>query len=184
MAGPQELKTIYDRNEKALRLRPGIGQGTATTTVRIRGGLACDIEDGPWKLVADEMPGDGGGGLGPDPGVLVRAGLGSCLAIGYVISAARMDIPLDSVEVTVEADYDARGMYALDENVPPGWTGIRYITHIASAAEPQRIRELVEFADRHSSILDGLRRAVPVAGELRIESAPAPVGPGATDGGA
>src|SRR3989304_5237576 len=97
VAKPADLKTIQERNIKALRLRPSIGQGTATTTVRVRSGLTCDIEDGSWKLVADEMPGDGGAGLGPDPGVLVRAGLGSCLAIGYAIQAALMEIPLDSV---------------------------------------------------------------------------------------
>ena len=84
MAGAKDIKTIQERNIKALKLRPSIGQGTATTTVRVRSGVTCDIEDGGWKLVADEMPGDGGAGLGPDPGVLGRAGLGSCLAMGYV----------------------------------------------------------------------------------------------------
>ena len=163
-----ELRTVFERNLKALKLRPSIGQGTATTTVRVRSGVTCDIEDGPWKLVADEMPGDGGAGLGPDPGVLVRAGLGSCLAMGYVIWAAHLGIPIDSVEVIIEADYDARGMYGLDDSVPPGWGGVRYTTVIASSAPPDRIRELVETADRHSPILDDLRRAVPVTGQLRL----------------
>ena len=85
MTDAKDLKTIQERNIKALKLRPSIGQGTATTVVRVRNGVTCDIEDGGWKLVSDEMPGDGGSGLGPDAGVLVRAGLGSCLAQGYVI---------------------------------------------------------------------------------------------------
>ena len=168
MGNSKDLKTIKERNIKAIRLRPSIGQGTATTKVRVRSGLTCDIEDGGWKLVADEMPGDGGDGLGPDPGVLVRAGLGSCLAMGYVIWAALLDIPLDSVEVVVEADYDARGMYGVDESVPPGWTAVRYTTNISSPAPPEKLRELVEFADGHSSVLDIIRRAVPVRGDLRI----------------
>jgi uncharacterized OsmC-like protein len=168
MAGTKDLKSIQERTVKALELRPSIGQGTATTTVRVRGGVTCDIEDGRWKLVADEMPGDGGAGLGPDPGVLVRAGLGSCLAMGYALWAARLDIPLESVEVTVEADYDARGMYGVDDSVPAGWGAVRYTTTISSPALPERVRELVETADRHSPILDDLRRAVPVSGDLRI----------------
>src|SRR3970282_842735 len=114
MAGAKDIKTIQERNMKALKLRPSVGQGTATTTVRVRTGVTLDIEDGGWTLVADEMPGDGGAGLGPDPGVLVRAGLGSCLAMGYVQWAALLDIPLDSVEVVVEADYDAGGMFVGD----------------------------------------------------------------------
>lgn len=168
MASARDLKSIQERTVKVLKLRPAIGQGTATTTVRVRGGVTCDIEDGRWKLVADEMPGDGGAGLGPDPGVLVRAGLGSCLAMGYALWAARLDIPLESVEVTVEADYDARGMYGVDDSVPAGWGAVRYTTTISSPAPPERVRELVETADRHSPILDDLRRAVPVSGDLRI----------------
>ena len=168
MAEAKDLKTIQERNIKALKLRPSVGQGTATTTVRVRGGVTCDIEDGSWKLVSDEMPGDGGAGLGPDAGVLVRAGLGSCLAQGYVIWAALLDIPLDSVEVTVETDYDARGMFGVDESVPPGWGAVRYTAVISSSAPEERVRHLVETADRHSPILDDLRRAVPVSGELRI----------------
>jgi len=164
------IKSVHERNKKAMRLRPSVGQGTATTTVRIRSGVTCDIEDGGWKLVADEGVGDGGAGLGPDPGVLTRAGLGSCLAIGYAIQAALMEIPLDSVEVIVEADYDARGMYGVDESVPPGWGAVRYTTHISSTAPEARIRELIEAADRHSSVLDIIRRAVPVRGEHNISS--------------
>lgn len=170
MAEAKELKNIQERNVKALKLRPAIGQGTATTTVRVRDGLTCDIEDGRWRLVADEMPGDGGAGEGPDPGVLVRAGLGSCLAMGYVQWAARLEIPIDSVEVTVEADYDARGMFGVDESVPAGWTGVRYTATISSPAPPERVRELVETADRYSPILDDVRRALPVKSELRIQS--------------
>ena len=168
MAEAKDLRIIQERNIKALKLRPSMGQGTATTTVRVRSGVTCDIEDGPWKLVSDEMPGDGGAGLGPDAGVFVRAGLGSCLAMGYVIWAAMLDIPLDSVEVTVEADYDARGMFGVDESVPTGWGAVRYTAVISSPAPEERVRELVETADRRSPILDDLRRAVPVSGELRI----------------
>jgi len=168
MANSGNLKTIQERKIKALNHRPSIGQGTATTTVRVRSGVTCDIEDGGWKLVADEMPGDGGAGLGPDPGVLVRAGLGSCLAMGYVMWAALKDVPLDSVEVTVEADYDARGMFGVDDSVPPGWPAVRYTVVIGSPAPEEKVRELAEYADRVSPILDDLRRAVPVSGELRI----------------
>ncbi len=163
-----ELKAILDRHARALELRPSVGQGTATTTIRVRDGVTCDIEDGGWKLVADESPGDGGNGLGPDPGVLVRAGLGSCLAMGYVQWAARRGIPLNGVEVTVDTDYDARGMFGVDDSIAPGWGAVRYTVVIDSPAPAERIRELFETADRYSPILDDLSRAIPVAGELRI----------------
>ncbi len=168
MSGAKDLKTSIERSIRALSLRPNVGQGSATTTVKVRSGVTCDIEDGSWKLVADEMPGDGGAGLGPDPGVFGRAALGSCLAMGYAMWAAKLDIPVDSVEVVVEVDYDARGMYGVDDSVSPGWTAVRYTAHISSPAGEEKVRELVEFADRHSPLLDDFRRAIPVTGELRI----------------
>src|SRR5574341_2378482 len=157
------VKTLMERNQKAIRLRPSVGQGTATTTVRIRSGLTADIEDGAWKLVADESAGEGGAGLGPDPGVFTRAGLGSCLAIGYMMWAQYFEVPLDRVEVTVEADYDARGMYDVDASIPPGLGSVRYSARISSPAPEQRVRELLEYADKHSSVLDIIQRAIPVS---------------------
>lgn len=165
-----QLKEIQDRAVKALGLRPAIGIGTATTTARIRSGLTCDIEDGRWKFVADEMPGDGGAGLGPDPGVYGRAAFASCLAIGYVMWGARLDVPLDSVAVIVEADYDARGMYAVDDSITPGWQAVRYRVRIGSPATPARVNEVIELADRYSSILDAFKRPLEVTREIELIS--------------
>jgi uncharacterized OsmC-like protein len=169
MAGVTELKTHLERAQKALRLRPAMGRGTATTTAALRSGkLTCDIEDGGWKLVADESPGDGGDGQGPDPGVFGRAALGSCLAIGYGMWAAYMDIPIDSVEVIVEADYDASGLYGVDDSVPARWSAMRYTTRISSPAPEEAVREMVAYADSHSSLLNAFRDAIPVTGDLQI----------------
>ena len=170
MTNAKNLKTIHKRNIKALKLRPSIGRGTATTRVRVRSGLTCDIEDGEWTLVGDEMPGDGGAGLGPDPGVFARAALGSCLAMGYVYWAALQNVEFDSIEVQVDADYDANGFFGVDDSIPPGFDEVRYSVTIASAAPKEKIEALVEEADRYSSILDVFRRALRVKRDLRITS--------------
>jgi uncharacterized OsmC-like protein len=167
--GANDIKTAIERNQKALRLRPSIGRGTATTTAVLRdGALTCDIQDGDWKLTADESPGEGGAGLGPDPGVFGRAALGSCLAIGYAMWAAYLEIPIDSVHVTVEADYDANGIFAVDDSVPARWSALRYKAAIASSAPEEKIRELFEQTERYSSLLNAFRDAIPVTGELTI----------------
>jgi uncharacterized OsmC-like protein len=168
MASPAELKQMYGEAVEALKHDPSIGRGTATTTVRVREGFTCDIVDGPWKLVADEMPGDGGAGLGPDSGVFGRAALGSCLAIGYVGWAAMLDVPLTKVEVVVEADYDAAAMLGIDDATPPGWGAMRYQVVIESPAPAVKVQELVEKADRYSSLLDCFRRALPIERDLKI----------------
>jgi uncharacterized OsmC-like protein len=166
------LRSAVERNIEAVRARPSSGQGTALTRVRIRDGCTAEVEDGGWKLLVDESTGDGGGGAGPDPGVYGRAGLGGCVAMGYAMWAARLGVRLDSIEVDVEADYDARGMLGLDDSIPPGWLGMRYHVRIESAAPEADIMDLLDYADAHSSLLDCFTRALPVRREVQI-SAPA-----------
>lgn len=91
------------------------------TTVRLRDGLSCEIEEGRWTLVTGMSEKTGGNDDGPNPGVLGRATLGSCLAVGYAMWAAWRDVPITALEVEVQADYDVRGMYGLDD-LPPGYT--------------------------------------------------------------
>ncbi len=90
MTNVDKIRTAFERNVQALTRRPSTGQKTSVTRVRVRDGLKCDIEDGPWKLTADMKKGVGGNEEGPEPGVLGRAALGSCLAIGYVMWAAKL----------------------------------------------------------------------------------------------
>ena len=168
----ERLKTALERNIKAIELRPTIGRGTAVTKVSIRDGCTAEIEDGGWKLIADESIKDGGNGEGPDPGVYGRAALGACVAMGYAMWAAVKDVPVDRIEVEVEADYDASGMFGLDDGVAPGWHAMRYNVLIESTAPEDEIQRLIDYADAHSSLLDSFVRAVPVRRELRI-SAPA-----------
>ena len=168
MTEPRPLKQVFEQMIQTIRTNPEDGKGTATTTVRIRSGVTCDIEDGHWKLVADEMPGDGGAGLGPDPGVFGRAALGTCLAMGYVQWAAYLGVPLDSVSVTVEADYDARGMLGVDDSISPAWSAVRYIVDIASPAGEEAVRKVVDQADRRSPLLADFRHPLAITRELRI----------------
>jgi uncharacterized OsmC-like protein len=168
MTSRADFKRMFAEATEVMRRDAQAGRGTASTRVRVRSGATCDVEDGAWKLIGDEMPGDGGAGLGPDPGVFVRAGLGTCLAIGYVQIASVLDVPVEEVEVVVEADYDARGMLGIDPTMPPGWSAVRYAVSIRSPAPEARVRELIELADRRSSVLDIIRRAIPVSSQVHV----------------
>lgn len=167
----EKIQTAFDRNVKAMTLRPSLAQGTAVTRVRVREGMTCDVEDGPWKLVADMSPKHGGNDLGPNPGVLGRAALGTCLAIGYVRWAAKLGVPVTSLAVEVQTDYDARGEFAIAD-VPAGYTQVRYIVTVVSDAPAEQIERMLDEADAHSSWLDDFRRPLEVRREARI-SAPA-----------
>ncbi len=165
---PQQLKTVLERNERALQLRPAIGKGTGKTRVRLREGLTCEIEDGPWKLTAGASESSGGANNGPDPGTFGRGALGACLAMGYANWAAKLGVPIQAIEVEVEADYDARGYYGIAD-LPPGYLEVRYRVNIQSDAPEDAICKVLDEADAHSPWFDifmrpqNLKRIVQIA---------------------
>ncbi len=162
------IREALERNVRAVSLRPSVGQGTARTTVRLRDGLSCSIEDGPWRLEAGMSEKYGGANDAPNPGVLGRAAVGSCLAIGYAMWAARLGVPIDSLEVTVEADYDVRGELGVDEEVPPGYLAMRYLVTVESPAPESEVMRLLDTADRYSSWRDDIARGVPITREVQL----------------
>ena len=168
------LKKNQEQTMAALRRSPSLGRGTRSTTVTATDGLTCEIEDEGYRLVADLAPSLGGAGKGPDSGTFGRAALGSCLAMSYLLWAARLDIPIDHVEVVVESDYDMRGRFGLDPDLSPGWKKLRYTAYIDSPAPPEKLQELFEVADRHSPLLDDFVRGLPVEGKLTLGRRPAP----------
>jgi len=147
------IKGAFDRNSRAVSLRPSVGQKTVVTKVRMLDGLRCEIEEGRWTLTADTSEKSGGTGSGPDPGVLGRAGLGSCLAIGYAMWGAHLQVPLSKISVELHSDFDARGQFGLD-GIRPGHSEIRYIVHIESSAPEADVLGVIDSADAASMFLD------------------------------
>ena len=166
----EAIKIAVERSAKAVSLKASVGQGTAVTKVRLREGLACEIQDGPWTLVAGMTDKYGGTNQGPNPGVLGRAALGSCLAIGYAMWAARLGVPIDSLEIEVQADYDVRGELGVADHVRPGYIEVRYFVAVTSPASTADIHKWLDTADRYSSWRDNLASGVPLVCERRIST--------------
>ena len=162
------IRTAIERNRKVLARRPSVGQNTAVTRVRVRDGMTCDIEAGSWTLTADMSEKYGGRGEGPDPGVLGRAGLGSCLAIGYMIFAARRGVPIDDLTVEVQADYDVRGELAVDDSVSPAYSEIRLVVEARSSAPEAEVAAVLDEAERYSPWLTIIRDPMNVVVERTI----------------
>jgi len=162
------IRAAFERNASTVSLRPSVGQKTYSTKVRVRHGLTCEIEEGPWRLTADLTAMCGGNAAGPTPGTLGRAALGSCLAISYLMWAARLDIPPAHVAVEVHADADARGLYGVD-TVPAGYTNVRYVVSLTSSASQEDILRVLDTAEAHSPYMDVFRREQTLQRMVRFE---------------
>ena len=146
------------RISKALSLKPGLGMGTGISTARITKGLSCQIKEADWEMSTDMPVQVGGTGMAPTPGVLGRAALGSCLAIGYMIWAAKLGVEIDDLEVEIQADWDDGGTFGTAE-VPAGYSEVRYCVRVQSNATEADIMKVIEAGDQHSPYLDVFSRA-------------------------
>lgn len=142
---PRAISVALDRAESAVRKRPSVGIGTERSISTITDGLRCTSEEGEFRFETDLGVALGGDGSGPSPGVLGRAALGSCLAIGYQMRAARLGVELTALTVEIEADYDIAGMLSMESAARPGYQEVRYhVTVETSAPEADVLRVLDE----------------------------------------
>ena len=85
----------------------------------------------------------------------------------YVMWAAALDVPLTHVEVEVQADSDARGLYGVDDT-PAGYTAIRYTVSIDSPAPHEALMRVVDTAEAHSPYFEVFTQPHTVKRTVRI----------------
>lgn len=161
------IRTAFERKEKAMLRIPSVGIGGVTTKIRVTDGTTCEITEGDWTLTADMTEKNGGNNKGPTPGTYGRTAFGSCLAITYLMFASKMKIPIENLEIEVQVDYDARGMYGF-EGVRPGYSEVRYTVKVQSPASEAELMKLFDKADTHSSYLDTFANKTPVRRILEL----------------
>jgi uncharacterized OsmC-like protein len=165
------IKSSFERVAEHLTLNPERGCNTLVSTTRITNGLTCQTEEGVWKLSADLPSNAGGSDSAPTPGVLGRAALGSCLAMGYMLWASKLEVSIDSLEVEIQADSDDGVLFGVSD-APPGYSEVRYCVRVQSSASEEEIVKVLDAGDRHSPYLDIFTRAIPCQRQVEIVSKP------------
>jgi uncharacterized OsmC-like protein len=128
---------------------------------------AASVRSFPTMLV-DEPRDIGGSDEAMNPVELVLVALGTCQEIMYAAYAAVMGIKLDELKIDVRGYLDLRGLFGLDETVPPGYQKITYETTIVSPADTATIQKLIETAEAHCPLLDMLKCPLDVSGTITL----------------
>jgi uncharacterized OsmC-like protein len=165
------MESIRDAIETAsgyLREHPDAATGTdaAATAVREEG-LRFRVEGPKGQLTSDMSESVGGGATAPTPAWLLRAALASCDATLVAMEAARDDVELSDLTVTVESESDFRGVLGVDGSVHPGPLAVRVRIELTAAdATEDQLREIVRRAEAHSPVRDALVREVSMSTEV------------------
>jgi uncharacterized OsmC-like protein len=139
-------------------------------TARLREGLQCELT-GPYneRFLTDMPPAMGGAASGPNPGWLLRGALASCTATVVAMRAAKQNIALQTLEVTVETDSDLRGILGIDEDVSARHAVMRMKVRIgAPGVSPDILRELVAWAEAHSPVSCTVKEAPACSLEVEL----------------
>jgi len=133
-------------------------------------GLQCRAEGPNGAVLISDMPkAIGGRGSAPSSGWLLRAALANCDATVIAMRAAQLGVSLTTLEVTVDSESDDRGLLGMDDAVPAGPLTMRVRVRIgARDVTPERLREIVEWAEAHAPVGDAIRRAVPSKTDIEI----------------
>jgi uncharacterized OsmC-like protein len=166
----ERVRAAFERNARLLSARTTVGRGTAVTRARLEAedGLACEVTEGDWRVTVDFSPKAGGRGQGPNPGMLGRGALASCLAIGYAMWAAHRDVVLTSIDVEVRADYDSGPSYGARTGTP-GYQRVRYVVTVTSDAPEEAVRRVLDEAEAHSPYYAVFTHPQRLERELRLE---------------
>ena len=137
---------------------------------RLSDGLRVEVEGPGGERLQTDMPrGIGGGAAAPSPGGYFRAAAASCVAslIGIRAAMTGLDLPADTVTVTVDSESDDRGILGLDDAIPAGALSMRVAVSITEVSIDRRAFEaVVRWAVEHCPVTDTARRAVSIELEL------------------
>lgn len=138
---------------------------------RLGEGLRVEVEGPGGERLATDMPrGIGGGGSKPSPGWYFRAAAAACVAslIGIRAAMTGVELPADSIEVTVDSESDDRGILGLDDRIPAGALSIRVVVGVRGGGAPGReiIEQLATWAVDHCPVTETAQRAVPIEVQL------------------
>ncbi|MEM7565205.1 MAG: OsmC family protein [Pseudomonadota bacterium] len=159
---PKDIREAVTRVEQFYRDKSNPGpEADIPVTARMEQGLKCRIESADGNHVYTDMPETvGGSATTGSPGWLMRAAVASCDATLLTMRAARLAIPLESVEVRVEARSDGRGMF-LDEGVIPSSTEMDiYFKIRAPGVSDETIASLVNWVCDHAPVGNEIKNAL------------------------
>lgn len=122
--------------------------------------------DNPFIIEGDEPPVLLGENHAPNAVEILLHALASCISVGFAYNAAAQGIKLENLELSLEGDIDLHGFLGLSESVRPGYENIQLNCKVKADTSEEQLKELWEYVQKTSPVLDIIRNPVPVSVNL------------------
>jgi uncharacterized OsmC-like protein len=119
-----------------------------------------------FTIVTDSGPALAGYDLGPTAPELLLSSLASCVAHTFLIVAANKGYRYDSLEVTVSASIDFRGVLEVGEGIPSAPQQLRYEARIGSQLSGEQLGEIQRDVERLCPVLQAITQPLAVEGTI------------------
>lgn len=163
-----------------VRANPAMSKMTMRAKSTWHRGTKTQVEVGPWQaqgnelfpptrkffITTDDPDVLGGVDSAPTPAETLVAALAGCVTSGIATNAALFGVPLDAIDIEMEADIDVRGLLGHDKSVRNGMGDIRYTVTIQSPAAEDKVRKCKETIDRKSPVRDTLANPVNITSQF------------------
>ncbi len=167
----ENIRSSMEKTISYLKANPEKAKikGKAATAV-LESGLKVRTTGPKDQMIVSDIPSTmGGGESAPAPGWYMQAALAACYASGIALKAAQKSIELSTLEVSIDAESDARGFFGLDETIKAGPLNVKASVVIgAKGVEDEKIRDLVNQVTKYSWVGNAVRRSVPIKTEIEI----------------
>src|SRR5277367_3882429 len=143
---PMDLRSLQKPLKERYRADPRASQITLTAKgAQSDAPISCSIDIGRAIYQAEAHQGVGGAGAGACSGDLLLGALAACAQITCQMVATAMNIPTESIAVTIEGDLDLRGTLGVAKDVPVGFSAIRLnFAVVAPQANTEQLAALRE----------------------------------------
>lgn len=127
--------------------------------VKKQEGLAVEAKAREFKVKLDEPKDLGGTNTGMNPMEMILCGLGGCQTIATSIFAKKFNIDIQDLWIELEGDIDTDGFMGL-KDIRPGYQAVRYNIHIKSDDDQEKVKELIEYVEKHCPVGDTIANMV------------------------
>lgn len=153
----EELRQLQAPLKARYKEDPASALVTLRASGRVsQGAVTFSLETGKLGVPVGLHPAAGGDGAAACSGDMLLEALVGCAGVTLAAVATALGIELLRAVVSAEGDLDFRGTLGVARDVPVGFSQIRMLFEIDSAAPDDKIQKLIELTERYCVVLQTL----------------------------